>query len=346
MIPSLRRSAPLCALLIFGSLVGETRAQQPDDLRYAKNLAQELVSAETLKKVARIPEAVNASPPAPLIEALAVPFQDLPLPKTRKPRLSPLITSWDVPPFPDLSPPADGSISLKAPKHAASGPGNSHVAKPSSIPGAPMPGLEPYHTYQPSLRLRPRQVVLSGSTGTVETEIPPPFSSARYSTPKKGIFQLTLYGGTTSFDAENAYQALRNAVLQREPLEGVGTEAFLGHLAPETPAAPKVPDYFAALPPVGSARPDLLDPGLAAAHSAPAFQDIPVALKPTARPKYSVGGPALAPASKVYVPQYLTLVAYLPQQAVTLELVSDERLATAQDLVELAIKIQGRLIQQ
>lgn len=217
-----------------------------------------------------------------------VPLADVPVAETTNPRLLPTPKQWEVPPFPTLEPalPKDLPPEILAQIQASAAPEG---------PRAPVFGDVIPYSYEVKAELRPRAQRPSDLLRQKGGDAPVPFSLRRYSTDELGFVQVSLYGGTTSINAEQIYQTLRAAALRREDIQGVGREGFLTRIpapepevavaeekpAPEPPAqAPPRPSLggFDAIEPTGTARPDYVDRGMAESGSAPSFRDVPTRL--------------------------------------------------------------------
>lgn len=279
---------------------------------------------------------------AALLTSRPVPLGDLPVAAETKPRLvNSNASQWDMPPFAELDPPPPAHLSPAAKElwlklQQRQGP------KPEVF--AALPSGES----APSALLRPRPTLAGQRRITSEDLlIPAPFSVRRYAA-KEGFFQISVYGGTTSFAAEDAYRALRHAAAEREALEGMGREAFLTHVtAPDyVEPVPEDPNAMplAELPVVGRPRPDLLDPGLIQSSQAPAFAAVPTPAKAAPKP-VAKKAPAKVeePPRK---PELILLVMFLPEKSVTVEMALDDRLGTVQNLIALGLMVNQKLLQQ
>jgi len=175
-------------------------------------------------------------------------------------------------------------------------------------------------------------------------QIPEPISRVCYASNSAGICQLSLYGGTTSFEAEEAYVALSATLDKRETLFGFGKEALWGTYL-EKLDKPKVQSEtrFESIPVTGKARPDLVDPGLNKARKAPAFKEI--STQPNQKGRLDLSRlPSPKPSQAPRAPRsYLVLLAYYPDKAVTMELLIDQRLGNLQSLLDLAMGVRNRL---
>lgn len=224
-----------------------------------------------------------------------VPLADVPVAETTNPRLLPTPKQWEVPPFPTLEPalPKDLPPEILAQIQASAAPEG---------PRAPVFGDVIPYSYEVKAELRPRAQRPSDLLRQKGGDAPVPFSLRRYSTDELGFVQVSLYGGTTSINAEQIYQTLRAAALRREDIQGVGREGFLTRIpapepevavaeekpapeppAPQEPARPSL-GGFDEIAPTGTARPDYVDRGMAESGSAPSFRDVPTRLSDTSRP--------------------------------------------------------------
>lgn len=303
--------------------------------RYPQEIARRWLTLDDV--AARVDEKVSleiASGGAPILHAAPVPFQDVGLIPTTHPSVSPqkLPTQWELPPFPLIGPPSASD------------------APPEAVADAGAPAFQGVDVAEPpSALLRPLPAPPKRASTFRDFAIPDALSRVRFTSSLAGVCQLSVYGGTTSFAAEDAYRALTAALSSKEELKGVGREALLGVYEDpsEKPSARPEGPGFADIPPVGARRPELMDPGLNAARQAPAFKDI------STQPRS--GPPALdfshlprsAPARPQSVPHsYWVALIYMPDKAVTLELSMDQRLGTPQGLVDLALLLQTRVREQ
>lgn len=283
-----------------------------------------------LKKESKEPHPLFVLTPPPFEEIDAAPNKIVTT--TAKP------TSWELPPWPTLDPPlpTDATEVEKQLYESRQAEGD----RPEVWPELHSPGGS---QNEPSRLLRPRVVTLEEQFIYRIKEIPEPFSVRRYFD-VEGIFvELAAYGGTTSFKAEEAFRAIKEAATRQTPLDGVGEEAFLTRLeiAKEKEDPNLLP--FADVAVEGEAKPELLDSGQAVALSAPAFQEI--AVKDLEGRKVTFTDP-----HKKYVSQHpeierslLVLVAFFPDQALTVSFAVDERLGSIQDLIALALMSQRKL---
>ncbi len=209
----------------------------------------------------------------------------------------------------------------------------------------------------PSALLRPKKVPLGEEFVFHIKEIPAPFSVRRYFDRSDVFIEVAAYGGTTSFKAEEAFRAMKEAATRHEAIQGIGSEAFLTRVivvepsnapAPEAlsefdgPDMPKPPP-FGDIIPTDVARPELTDSGRATALTAPAFQEVAVSdlegkkiRYPSAVKKYISKEPEIQNS-------LLVIVAFFPDEAVTLSFAIEERIGSVQDLVALAMLAQRKL---
>jgi len=312
------------------------------DLRYPVDLAVQLVSEDEVQTVTaanvRLGDASEQA--TALLSSRPIPLADVAVAPESKPRLLSTSSQWEMPPFAELDPPPPAHLSPAAKElwlklQQRRGPTPEVFASLPSTASAP------------SALLRPRPAVAGQRRITSEDlVIPEPFSVRRYAAPA-GFFQIAIYGGTTSFAAEDAYRALRHAAVQREPLEGIGREAFLTHVVAPDYVEPVAVDPQAVplgdVPVVGRPRPDLLEPGLIQSSQAPAFAAIPTPVKPTAKPAPKKAAPPVEEPKK---PEIILLVMFLPEKSVTVEMALDERIGTVQNLIALGLLVNQKLLQQ
>lgn len=188
-------------------------------------------------------------------------------------------------------------------------------------------------------------------------EMPEPFSVRRYFESDEDVFfQISAYGGTTSWKAEEAYRAIKECATRQDPLEGVGAEAFLtrvvvidprslpaeGEDAMNGPALPAAPP-FAEIEPEDEARPDLLDSGKTAAMSAPAFSDLAVADLEGKTIAFSEPPKKYTPKGGKVKQSLIVLVAFFKDESLTVTFAIEERLGNVQDLVDVALLAQKNL---
>ena len=249
-------------------------------------------------------------------------------------------SNWVMPPFPGLdpAPPRDAPEAVK--KYYRQRLNEEFEVKATGFADLPV------NLDTPSAYLKPRSVMVKQTLRSQDLLLRKPFSSVRFRVDGRGFVQLSLYGGTTSFAAEEAYQALRNCVDGKNKFEGLGKDAFYASYKepPEGAQAPVVvgPGMpFHGLEVTGQPHPDWVDPNLQMAHRAPAFQDIAV-------PRTKLEGSLLPPKPKQYarsMPEYNVLVAYFPDKAITVELEMDSRMGALQDVIRLALAVTSRILQ-
>lgn len=300
---------PACLCLVIWLSCGLTARADDDGLLYPEDLTWRLITEDEVKQATGCPETLGweERTAPPLFDKPEIPFADVVVsPDTEPVYLTPP-TSWDVAPFPAIAPPpvVDAPSKIRADEALAV------TSNTRSGPTAPIFGDIPLKDENvPKAQLRPRSRSMTEQFFAPGAELPQPFSLRRYYTDSNGFFQITAYGGRSSLGAERAYNTLRAAAKNRQTLAGLGQDAFLSVLVlPEALPAHKrrmkerqeslrqaqeakrerrpadiaqLPaqeeQTFSELPVVGAARPDLLDPGLVKAKSAPSFQDISVNL--------------------------------------------------------------------
>ena len=100
---------------------------------------------------------------------------------------------------------------------------------------------------------------------------------------------------------------------------------------------------FSEVEPSGDARPDLLDSGTAQAIAAPAFSDVPV--KDLEGKTITYVEPSKRGRSRdpKVLQSFLIVVAFFPDDAVTVTLTLEERLGSVQDLLRIAMMVQRKL---
>lgn len=283
---------------------------------------------------------------AALLKSRAVPMSDVEVaPQTDSIHVTKSPEQWDIPPFAEIDPPLpEGSVDYV-----------DAVDKKRKTPAAF--GEIPTSNPRPSARLRPRVVRTGQNIRSHSLEIPPPFSSVRYEFSGPGLVQCGLYGGTNSFDAEQAYYALRNSLDSKEGLEGFGKEACQGRYkepleAPAQPVVVELPGIkrvpFQDIAAVGRPQPNALNAEYQTAQKAPAFREVPTPTSLTnPNPAASlVSGRVLKHKdySKVHQTEYLVFLSYYPQKAITVELVIDSRSGGLSELVGLAVQINRKVL--
>lgn len=357
--PPLSRRTLLMGLLLLAALGFALPATAADE-RYPANLAWRLITEKEIQELTGCPQPLGReeSEAPPFFEPPQTPLGGI---ETMGNRGSVVIrpdSQWDVAPFPTLEPPPpkdqEGRAAWEARQTASTGP------RPDVFSDI---GTE--HREAPSAQLRPRNTTISDALVTPDDHLPVPFSLRRYHTKDRGFFQVAVYGGESGIAAERHYRTLHAAAPNREPVSGVGEEAFMALVPrPRPPEEPKAaPEEagpaFGAIDPVGPKRLDLVDEGLAKAKSAPAFQSIPVDLgvpeglrkerhdeEPGEDPldKQDLdpfGGSANASGGGVQV-----LVAFFPSKGLVLELAMDDRVGDSQSLIRMAFMVQSRMLQR
>lgn len=334
------------AVLLLLLLLGVSPVQAQHD--YNEGLAWKLISHDEVQRVTRCSERLNhelKQAPAILTPSDAPlggidPLEDDP------DRIEKTPNQWTLPPFPLVAPaiPFDLPEEVRAQWEADEAKRRQAVEVPEAFPGVLPEGSE----NAPSVRLRPRKIKRKDAMLTRNFEIPEPFSMRRYSGSSSGpFFQISLYGGTW-YTAERAFTSLKAAAPDRKKLEGIGKDAFLLRILEreEAPAmaeekAPEVP--LGGVDVAGKERPDLFDVPALTAQNAPVWQDVPTKINYVKRPQFR-------PVPKKYVDRrgklekdLLLMVAYFPEQALTVELALDRRLGTMQDLVQLSMSLNKKV---
>lgn len=317
------------ALLCFNPANSETL--------YSEDLAWQLANPGEIRRVTTIKarlrnETTEAEPlfvltPHPFNEIEAAPnvVGNVPV----KPK------SWELPPWPSVDPPIPADLP-QATRELLEARRRDQTADVWSE-------LGPANSEQPSILLSPRAVPVDQQIVVRANEIPPPFSLRRYYDSEEVFIEVAAYGGTTSFNAEKAYRAMKEAATRQKPLEGVGTEAFMTRVEIfEEVEEETLP--FSDLAPVGEEKPELLDSGSAQALFAPAFQDVPVkdlegrrvSFTDPSQKKYRKEGPEVKQS-------VLVIVAFFPDQALTVSMAVEERMGSIQDLVAVAMMVQRKI---
>ncbi len=318
------------------------------ETRYPDDLAWQLVSPYEVRRVTNCKQRLREeqSQAEPLLEVQSAPLGQVSVTPDQEKRLVAAPSQWQLPPFAAVEPalPRDLPESVKQ-----------QLREQQEREAGPTPdvwsGLAPEQE-KPSIMLKPRAAYSRDRLVPRRLETPRPFSLRRYSDKGKDpFFQIALYGGTTSFRAEGAYLALRAAALDRQKLEGVGKEAFLTRIdifeELEEPAQEVDPQAFPfeAVEVIGRPRPDLFDSGLANATLAPSWKSIPTNLDSPQEVRLTMGAPKkVQPREPKKLQELMVLVAYFPDFGLTLELATDSRIATVQDLVTLGLGVQSKLL--
>lgn len=322
---------------------------------YGEDLVWRLASPSEIREVTSIgarklrKESKQADP---LFVLLPPPFADIAAAPPSDTTPSPRAKQWELPPWIDVDPalPPDAPESLREEMAA-----RRKASEPADIwSEVPVAGRE---QVEGSIFLRPRRVAPGEEFVFRNKEIPPAFSLRRYHDGDENVFvELAAYGGTTSFKAEEAYRAMKEAATKQEPLQGIGEEAFLTQVVVtkdakpaeeevpfiDGPAIPKPPPFPDVLP-KDQARPDLLDSGRAVALDAPAFNDVAVADLEGKRVTFQKGPKKYVPKGGEVQQSLIVVVAFFPDQAVTLTFAIEERLGSVQDLVAVAMLAQRKL---
>lgn len=344
-----RLTQAVLGLVLWSGLSGaEAQVVYPEDL--ARRLATPAEIREVtnirarFRKESRESETVFVFTPLPFAEILAVPDSS---PKsTKRPK------QWSLPPFasidPALSPDLPESNRLEI----------ENRRRESVVPGIWSElALTGQDLDKPSVLLVPRPFQPGEEIVVEVTEIPDPFSVRRYYENDKNIFiELAAFGGTTSFRAEEAYKAMKQSAVEQEPMQGFGEEAFLARVLvideasrpdPEEPSidGPPLPEAppFPELAPEGRARPELIDSARAAALTAPAFNDLAVVDLEGKSVRYPTPPKKYVPKGGKVKQSLIVLVAYYPDEALTLRFAIEERLGTVQDLMAVALHAQRNL---
>jgi hypothetical protein len=304
---------------------------------YGKDLAWKLATPGEIRRVTNIrarlrkedkdaePLFVLAPPPFEEIKAAPNLMGNTPV----KPK------SWELPPWPSVDPPIPADLPEATREMLA--------ARQKGQTADVWSELGPAGDQEPSILLRPRSVPVDQQIVVRANEIPPPFSLRRYYDSKEIFIEVAAFGGTTSFNAEKAFRAMKEAATRQKSLEGVGQEAFLTRVEVFKEEEEEVLP-FDELAPVGEQRPDLMDSGVAEAMLAPAFQDVPVKDLEGVRISFA------DPSKKVYrkdgpevLQSVLVIVAFFPDHALTVSISLEERLGTVQDLVAVAMLVQRKI---
>ncbi|MFN8610809.1 MAG: hypothetical protein U0931_24925 [Vulcanimicrobiota bacterium] len=310
-------------LLALMLMTGMLSAQEA---RYPRETAAQWLGLLAVRGAFDENAGLEAASPASILKKQEVPFQDVGLAPTRVANSARPKTTWTVPPFSTIGPPgfeepSGGAPEIQAPVFAEVGTGDE----------APSPYLRP--------KAGPSKV----QARFRDFEIPEAISRACYASNDQGVFEFSLYGGTSSFAAEDAFEALSAALTNKHELKGYGERSLLGEYKEQLAKKQIEEKRFESIEVLGKAQPELLDPGLNAAKKAPAFKDLSTdPLNPGGRLDLS-RLPALKKAPTRAPRDYWVLLAYYPDKAVTLEFTLDKRLGHPQNLVDLANQVHARL---
>lgn len=306
-------------LLLTGVLAAQPEA------RYPKETASRWLGLLTVRTAFDEDRGLETVTPLAILKKRNVPFEAVGIAPTRvKDNARPKVT-WTVPPFATIGPPGTEEATPAAPEVQAP-----VFAEVDTTGDSPSPYLRP--------KAGPNKV----QARFRDFEIPPAVSRACYASNDAGVFEFSLYGGTSSFAAEDAFEALAAALDNKTELRGYGERSMLGEYKEQTQKKYLEEKRFESVEVVGKPQPEAIDPGLNAAKKAPSFKDIstkPLSsghldLSKLPKPKQA---PARAPRD------YWVLLAYYPEKALTLEFAVDKRLGTPQNLVDLANQVHNRL---
>lgn len=289
----------LIACALAGLLSAPPLCAAPSHLRYPDNLAWRLITEREIKNFTNCPEMpgyekthalpIFSQPLAPLSGVQVAPNGQLPVERRA--------TTWEVAPFPYIAPPDKDSgwhPAVAGKVIAGQAPPSPHPEKEPQDEKKPAVFTDVLTLDTPSAALRPRARTAGEQLLTPADRLPEPFSLRRYGTDKHGFFQIALYSGYSSINAEIAYKTLRTASPNRQAVSGLGSEAFLSlvELPPDpnseaersrdhtlTPESFENADQemgFSGITPEGSQRFDLTDTAFIKARQAPFFNDIPI----------------------------------------------------------------------
>lgn len=307
------------------------------DTLYGEDLAWRLANPKEIKRVTTIKARLRreSKEADPLFILTPPPFDDIPTAPDKSRSGNASAKSWQVPPWPTVDP----ALPDQDPRERNLEP------EPSSSVGVwsevdPIGG----NNRAPSILLRPRSISPEERLVFRPKEIPEPFSLRRYYDRHDVFIEIAAYGGTTSFKAEEAYRALKEAATGRQDLEGIGTSAFLTRLEiVEEIESEDDKQPFSDLPVRGDSRPDLMDSGQAAALLAPAFQELAVKDLEGRTIKYLDPNKRYRSQDPKVLGTLLAIVAFYPDRALTVSVIIEERLGGVQDLVAIAMLTQKKL---
>lgn len=347
-------SASLLAWSCLGLLPGSALAQN----LYSADLAERLASPAEIREATTIRSRLRkeTSQAEPLFKFVPQAFADIMALPDSQPKSTKRPKQWVVPPFETIDPalPADLPDEIRREYEER------RQAQQVEPAGFSAIGLDGGPLNKTSALLVPRPFQPGEEINIKVEEIPPAFSVRRYYDGDKDVFvEVAAFGGTTWSKAEEAYKAMKQSALEQEPMQGFGEQAFLTRVevkdpstvppaeeiplvdGPDMPEIPPFPD----LAPPGRARPELLDSGSAAALTAPAFNDLPVADLEGQRIHYpkDLSNKKYYPKGGEVKQTVLVLVAFYPDESLTLSFAVEERMGTVQDLVQLAMLAQRNL---
>lgn len=313
------------------------------DTLYSDDLAWQLASPKEIRKITSIRARLRreAKEADPLFILTPPPFEDIAAaPNELSGQIKIKPKSWELPPWPAVDPPipADATDAEREYLEARA----TRNTEPQVWAELEAPGGE---KEAPSALLRPRTVAMDKQLVYLVKNIPEPFSLRRYYDRKDIFVEVAAYGGTTSFKAEEAFRALKEAATRQTELKGFGDEAFMTRLEIRENEYDSEEIPFAELEP-GKERPELLDSGKAVAMTAPAFQDL--AVKDLEGKTITYVEPSrrgLNPEDEI-TQTLLVVVAFYPDQAVTVSLALDERLGSIQDLIAMSMMVQRKLTRE
>ena len=301
-------------------------AAQPE-ARYPKDTAGQWLGLLTVR--ASFPETsqLESVTPMQILKKRDVPFEEVGLAPTRVANSARPKVIWMVPPFATIGPP--GTEELAPAPMTSQAP---VFAEVETVAEAPSPYLRP--------KAGPNKV----QSRFGDFEIPPALSRVCYASNDAGVFEFSLYGGTSSFAAQDAFEALAAALDSKHELKGYGELSMLGEYKEQVVKKYLEEKRFESVEVVGKPQPELVDPGLNAAKKAPAFKDI--STKPLSTGHLDLSKlPKTSQAPPRAPRDYWVLLAYYPEKALTLEFSLDKRLGTPQHLVEMANQVHNRLKQ-
>lgn len=320
------------------------------DTLYGEDLCWRLATPSDIRRVSTIRARLRKE--STKAEAIFVltppPFGDIPAAINRT-HSTKKQTMWNLPPWPSVDPPVTDDMSDDV-RQAILARTNA-TPKAADVWGTiPVAGDD---LEKPSPWLQPKVIPLDEKFVFRNKEIPAPFSLRRYYDRSDVFVELAAYGGTSLLKAEEAFRAIKESATRQKKMEGIGEEAFLTRVIiteelPEEKPEPEPKEEevpFGDLAPLEQARPDLADSAKATAMLAPAFQGIEVKdligkrvtfPKPKGKKKYR------AKTGKIKN-SLIVLVAFFPDERVTLSFVLEERLGSVQDLIAVAFMAQRKL---
>lgn len=330
----MKRFSFILTLVIFGLSLTAVNAQTI----YGEDLAKKLATPKEVRKISNIRAKLRRTVKEadPFFILTPPPFGDIAAAPNGIGNVAVKVKSWDIPPWPALDPALPDDLSASERQLVEERRQQDTADVWSELP--PAGGDE----NAPSVLLRPRVVPVDEQFVFRIKEIPEPFSLRRYYDSEDIFLQVAAYGGTTSFKAEEAFRAMKEAATRQTELEGMGKEAFLTRVEISEPVEEEVMP-FESLEPEGEERPELMDSGRAVALLAPAFQEVAVKDLEGRRVTYVEPNKRYTSDKPEIKQSLLVIVAFFPDQALTVSVAMEERLGSVQDLIAILMMVQRKV---